>query len=189
MRAFLIILPAVVHFVKRRALFWLVVITASAAGAVRAVDLAWRRLESSETGRARWIWATDDVKTPHPLRFTATRSIVIEETVTDARVKIFGDPQYRVLLDGRLVGAGRQAPGDALDVYDVSDRLGRGVHEWAIEAESPTGIGGVLFALDVSGHGRDAVVSDASWTIDGRPAFVWGDPPMYPWGFPPLPRP
>jgi len=189
MRAFLIILPAVVDFVKRRSLFWLLLIAASAAGAVRAVDLAWRRLESSETGRAKWIWLTDDVKTPHAVRFAATRSIAIEETVTDARIRIFGDPEYRVLLDGRVVGAGRQSPGDPLDVYDVSDRLGRGVHVLSIEAASPTGIGGILFAMDVSGHGRNAVVSDASWSIDGRPAFVWGEPPMYPWGFPRLARP
>lgn len=184
MRAFLIILPVVVDSVKRRAILWLMLILAAAAGAVRAVDLAWRRMESSATGRARWIWSTDDVKTPHPARFTALRSIVVEEAVTDARIKIFVDRKYRVLLDGRVVGTGGMTPGDPLDVYDVSDRFPRGVHVFAIEAESPTGIGGILFALDISGHGRNAVVSDASWSIDGRPAFVWGDPPMYPWGFP-----
>ena len=188
MRAFLIILPAVVDFVKRRALLWLVLIVAAAAGAARAVDQAWRRLESSETGRARWIWWSDDVKSPHPVRFTAFRSVAIEEDVTSARIKIFVDRKYRVLLDGRAVGAGGMAPGDPLDVWDVSGRFPRGLHTFAIEAESPTGIGGILFALDISGHGLNAVVSDASWTVDGRPAFVWGEPPMYPWGFPALPR-
>jgi hypothetical protein len=188
MRAFLIILPAVVDFVKRRGLLWLVLIVAAAAGAARAVDLAWRRLESSETGRAQWIWWGDDVKRPHPVRFTALRSVAIEEEVTDARIKVFVDRKYRVLLDGRVVGAGGMAPGDALDVWDVSGRFPRGVHTLAVEAESPTGIGGILFALDISGHGLNAVVSDGSWTIDGRPAFVWGEPPMYPWRFPALPR-
>jgi hypothetical protein len=80
------------------------------------------------------------------------------------------------------------APGDALDVWDVSGRFPRGIHTLAVEAESPTGIGGILFARDISGHGLNAVVSDGSWTVDGRPAFVWGAPPMYPWGFPALPR-
>jgi len=188
MRAFLIILPAVVYSVKRRALFWLVLMVAAAAGAVRAVDLAWRRMESSATGRARWIWSTGDVKSPHPVRFTAVRSIVVEEAVTDARIKIFVDRKYRVLLDDRVVGTGGMTAGDPLDVYDVSDRFPRGVHVFSIEAESPTGIGGILFALDISGHGRNAVVSDASWSVGGRPAFVWGDPPMYPWRFPRLPH-
>jgi len=188
MRAFLIILPAVVDFVKRRALLWLVLIVAAAAGAARAVDRAWRRLESSETGRAQWIWWSDDVKSPHPVRFTAFRSVAIEEDVTAARIKIFVDRKYRVLLDGRAVGAGGMAPGDPLDVWDVSGRFPRGIHTLAVEAESPTGIGGILFALDISGHGLNAVVSDSSWTVDGRPAFVWGEPPMYPWGFPALPR-
>lgn len=188
MRAFLIILRAVVESVKRSAVVWLIAIVASAGAAVRAVDLAWRRLESSETGRARWIWATDDVKSPHPVRFTARRSIVIEETVTDARAKIFVDRAYRFRLDGREIGAGGMTPGRPMDVYDLSSALPRGTHELEIDAESPTGIGGILFALDVSGHGRNAVVSDASWRIDGRRAFVWGGPPMYPWRFPQLPH-
>ena len=187
MRAFLIILRAVVESVKRSAIVWLLAIAASAGAAIRAVDLTWRRLESSETGRARWIWSTDDVKTPHPVRFTARRSIVIEETVTDARAKIFVDRAYRLRLDGREIGAGGMTPGRPMDVWDLSAALPRGVHTFEIDAESPTGIGGILFGLDVSGHGRNAVVSDATWTIDGRAAFVWGEPPMYPWGFPPLP--
>jgi hypothetical protein len=188
MRAFLIILPSVVHSVKRSSVVWLVAILAVGAASVRAVDLAWRRMENSQTGRAKWIWATDDVKVERPARFVARRSIVIEEAVTYARVKIFVDRKYRVFLDGRVVGAGGMAPGDPLDEYDVSDRFPRGIHTFSIEAESPTGIGGILFALDISGHGRNAVVSDATWAVDGRPAFVWGEPPMYPWGFPAVGR-
>ncbi|HKB70259.1 MAG TPA: hypothetical protein VKH46_05400 [Thermoanaerobaculia bacterium] len=170
-------------FVKRSAMAGLLAIAASAAAAARAVDLAWRRMESSATGRARWIWATDDVRSPQPARFTASRSVALDADVPGARARIFVDRAYRLFLDGRLVGAGGMRPGDAMDSFALP-ALARGVHTMAIEAGSPTGIGGILFALDLDGAGRNAVVSDSSWKVGGRPVFVWGDPPMYPWGFP-----
>jgi len=66
-------------------------------------------------------------------------------------------------------------------------------------AGSETGAGGLLFSLDLTDSGRDAMVSDDRWRVDTsrdairsggryRPA-VWGRPPMYPWGWPRVPRP
>jgi hypothetical protein len=170
--------------VKRSSILFLLLLAVAGTSAVREVDRAWRRMESSQTGAAKWIWATDDVHSPHPVRFTATRSILIEEPITFARAKIFVDRRYRFFLDGAPVGEGGQKPGDPMDVYDLSTRFPRGPHVFAIEAESPTGIGGILFGLDISGHGRNAVVSDEKWKIGDRPAFVWGKPPIYPWLFP-----
>jgi hypothetical protein len=175
--------------VKRISILWAIAIAAAGAAAIRSVDLSWRRMESSETGRARWIWATDDVKKPHPVSFRASRSIWIDERIASARAKVFVDRSYRLFLDGDFVRSGGQKPGDPLDVIDLSNRLPLGAHELVIEAASPTGIGGILFALDLSAYGRNAVVSDSSWKVDGRPAFVWGEPPMYPWRFPRLPKP
>ena len=146
-------------------------------------------MESSETGRARWIWATDDVKKPHPARFRAVKSILIEQEIGRARARMFVDRKYRLFVDESLAASGGQKPGDPLDVIDLSGRLTPGSHELAIEAESPTGIGGILFALDLTGYGRNAVVSDSSWTVDGKAVFVWGEPPMYPWGFPRIAKP
>lgn len=191
MPAFLLILNADLRSVKTAptaarasAILWMLAIAMAAASAIRSVDLMWRRMERSETGRARWIWATDDVKSPHPLKFAATRSILIDAPVEAARARIFVDRSYRFFVDGVLIGSGGQKPGDALDSYDLSSRLRPGRNDLVIEAASPTGIGGILFGLDISGHGRNAVVSDASWRVDGRPAFVWGEPPIYPWEFP-----
>jgi hypothetical protein len=188
MRAFLVILIVRSLPVKRKVLAAALAIGAATAAAARAVDLGWRRMESSVTGDALWIWSTDDVKSPAPARFTAVRSIALASDAPAARAKIFVDRAYRLLLDGRLVGAGSKRAGDPLDVWEIPEGLRRGSHVFAIDAESPTGIGGILFALDVPGLGRGAVVSDATWTIAGRPAFVWGAPPMYPWGFPAIPR-
>jgi hypothetical protein len=141
-------------------------------------------MESGVTGDARWIWSTDDVRAPHVASFTATRSFVLAVPAAAARAKIFVDGGYRLSLDGRELGRGAMRPGDAIDVFDVPDGLAAGAHVVAVEARNATGIGGILFALDLAGRGRNALVSDATWTIDGRPAFVWGRPPMYPWGFP-----
>jgi hypothetical protein len=188
MRAFLLILIVPSLSVKRSVLAAVLAIGAASAAAVRAVDLGWRRMESSATGDARWIWSTDDVRSPAPARFTAMRSIALPADAPAARAKIFVDRAYRFFVDARFVGSGAKRAGDPLDIWDLPGGLGRGAHVFAIEADSPTGIGGILFALDVPGLGRGALVSDGSWTIAGRPAFVWGAPPMYPWGFPTLPR-
>lgn len=188
MRAFLLILAARLNSVKRlSAAGWIAIVVAAGASA-RAVDLAWRRAESSETGSAKWIWATDDVKSERPAKFVAVRRFEIGEPVPSGRAKVFVDRAYRFYLDGRLVGSGSMKPGDPADVFDLPGGLQRGAHEVAIEAESPSGIGGILFALDLAGAGRNAVVSDASWEVGGQPVFVWGEPPMYPWGFPTLRR-
>jgi hypothetical protein len=176
-------------FVKRISILWAIAIAIAGAAAIRAVDLSWRRMERSETGRARWIWKTDDIKTPQAIRFRASKSIVIEREISSARAKIFVDRSYRLFLDGTLVGSGGQNAGDPLDVVDLSTRLSPGAHEIVIEAESPTGIGGILFGLDLSGYGRNAVVSDSSWKVEGQPVFVWGDPPMYPWRFSAIAKP
>jgi hypothetical protein len=74
-----------------------------------------------------------------------------------------------------------------------------GSNRVAIEAASPTGLGGVLFAMDVEGFGRDALVSDGGWRVDLEPSarerggryrpVVWGRPPQSPWGYPRMPRP
>ncbi len=188
MRAFLVILIVRSLPVKRKVLAAALAMGAASAAGVLAVDLGWRRMESSVTGDALWIWSTDDVKSPAPSHFTATRSFALSSDAPAARVKIFVDRAYRLVLDGRAVGSGGNRPGDPLDVWDLPEGLRRGTHVFTIDAASPTGIGGILFALDVPGLGRGVLVSDATWTIAGRPAFVWGEPPMYPWGFPGLPE-
>jgi hypothetical protein len=180
-------------FVKRSSIVWALAIAVTGAAAIRAVDVAWRRMESGETGKARWIWATwDDVKTlqtPHPVLFRASKSIRIDRRVERARAKIFAGPTYRLFVDGVLVAAGGQKPGDPLDVVDLPNGLAAGNHEIEIEAASASGVGGVLFSLDLSDYGRNAVVSDGSWKVGDRPVWVWGEPPMYPWRFPRLPKP
>jgi hypothetical protein len=109
------------------------------------------------------------------------------------------DREHVLYVNGARAGAGVQRPGDALALYDLSPLLRPGVNRIAIEAGSPTGVGGILFSLDLDGLGRDALVSDGHWRVDlsadalaagGRYGpVVWGSPPQYPWGYPAMPKP
>jgi hypothetical protein len=77
-------------------------------------------------------------------------------------------------------------------VVEIAPALTIGVNRVVIEAESPTGAGGILFHLDLPEGVH--VDSDATWQVGsseaelargaGKPAGVWGRPPMYPWGYP-----
>jgi hypothetical protein len=151
------------------------------------------------TGGAEWIWYTNRVPEAHPITFVATRDFVLDRAPEHALAKVFVDRGHVLYVNGTRAGSGTQRPGDPLAVYQVASLLKTGINRIAIEAESPTGIGGILFSLDVHLSGRDAVVSDGRWRVDlareavevgarYRPA-VWGRPPQYPWGYPRIPEP
>ncbi len=150
-------------------------------------------------GRATWLWYTSLVPVPRPIRFYATRDFELPRAPSRATAKVFVDREHVLYVNGLRAGAGSQRPGDALRLYDLALFLRAGVNRIAIEAASPTGIGGVLFSLDLDLFGRDAVVSDGLWRVDLDPAslqrgaryrpVVWGKPPQYPWGYPRMPGP
>lgn len=170
-----------------------------AAAAIRATFQAHAEREYSRTGSARWIWYSREVKEPRELAFVATRDVLLDRLPERATAKLFSDAWHVLWVNGRRVGGARQRPGDPLALYEVAKDLRRGVNRIAIESGSETGVGGILFSLDLSDRGRDAVVSDGRWRVDfsrqaiisgGRyRAEVWGSPPMYPWGWPRMPRP
>jgi hypothetical protein len=151
------------------------------------------------TGRAEWIWYTDRLREPRPLAFVATRDFELSKAPEKARARMFVDRTHVLYVNGALAGSGSQRPGDPLAVYEVAPLLKAGVNRVAIAAASPTGIGGILFSLEIFMAGRDAVVSDGRWRVDPsaeairsgaryRPV-VWGRPPQYPWGYPRMPEP
>lgn len=181
------------------ALFYLLALAIAATAAIRATLRAHEERELSRTGRAEWIWYSREVKEPSPIGFVATRDVVLDRAPERATAKVFVDAWHVLWVNGKRVGGGRQSPGDPLVLYEAAPWFREGVNRIAIEAGSDTGVGGVLFSLDLSLSGRDAVVSDGRWRVDTsmdaissgaryRPA-VWGRPPMYPWGWPRLPRP
>ena len=151
------------------------------------------------TGNAEWIWYSPPGPEPSPLGFYATRDFALPSAPARASAKLAVDRAHVLYVNGERVGAGEWRPGDPLRVYAIGGRLRAGVNRIAIEASSPTGVGAILFSLDVDGFGRDAVVSDRRWRVDLSPGaiaagsryrpIVWGRPPQYPWGYPRMPRP
>lgn len=170
-----------------------------AASAGRSLLRAHADRLSLATGPAEWIWYTARVPQPRPVRFYATRDFELPRAPARAFAKVFVDREHVLYVNGRRAAAGVQQTGEPLAVYDLTRYLTGGVNRLAIEASSPTGIGGILFSLDLDGFGRDAVFSDGRWRVDlsaraireggrYRPQ-VWGRPPQYPWRYPRLPRP
>jgi hypothetical protein len=170
-----------------------------AAAAIAAVLAAHADRLALETGGAQWIWYSEGPIRPAPLRFFATRELDLPEAPVKATAKVFVDREHALFVNGAAVGAGLQRPGDPLRVYRLTPFLKAGINRIVIEASSPTGVGGILFSLDLDGFGRDAVVSDRLWRVDLSPEartaggryrpMVWGRPPLEPWGYPRMPRP
>ena len=170
-----------------------------AAAAWRAVAQAHADRMRLSTGEARWIWFSAGGANPRPISFYATREFVLPRAPSRALAKVFVDRRHTLYVNGVAAGGASQRPGDSLRVYRIAPLLRPGLNRVAIEASSPTGVGGILFALDLDGFGRDAVVSDRLWRVDSSSAaltsggrfrpIVWGKPPQYPWGYPRMPRP
>jgi hypothetical protein len=153
--------------------------------------------ELCETGDAEWIWFSREIRRPEWVRFYATRDFRLEKIPGSAVAKVFGDRRHVLYINGFGLGGTEQKPGDPLFLHDLTPQLRVGQNRVAIVLESNTGAGGLLFALDIAGVGRNVVVSDGRWRVDfseaavtagGRyPAVRWGRPPMYPWRYPALP--
>jgi hypothetical protein len=174
----------------RAALVLIVVGIVAAAGVLALAGNL--RERSLVTGAARWIWFSLDIDEAGPLRFYAQRDFTLETVPASAKAKLFIDRRGSLIINGSRFVISEQRPGSRLRVLEVAPALVTGVNRTVIEAESPTGAGGILFCLDLP-QGR-RVVSDRSWRVSlsqavlarggGAPAGVWGKPPMYPWGYP-----
>jgi hypothetical protein len=170
-----------------------------AVAAFHALSVAHADRRELATGGAEWIWYSSGTTHPQPLRFFATREFALRAAPQRATAKLFVDRAYVLFANGARVGSGEQRPGDPLRVYPVAPFLRAGVNRLVIEASSPTGVGGILFALDCDAYGRDAVVSGGAWRVDLSPdaetaggrdrPMIWGRPPQPPWGYPRMPRP
>lgn len=120
----------------------------------------------ASTGDAHWIWTHAPLSADRPLVFFAARSFVPPDEWTLARMKIGGDPQYTVFLNGVEIAGGRWR--GTIDAYDISSLVRPGLNRIVIGVRSPRGVGGLLVALDFGPVLRNAVVSDGSWRIDHR---------------------
>ncbi len=162
----------------------------------------WARQLSHLTGDAEWMWSTDALERVHPEAGLFVTAFQIENPSPSALLKVCADREYVAYLNGTAAGCGWSRPGFRLDIYEVGHLLRVGRNTLAIEARSPTPVGGVLVALDIDGLGSNVVTSGRLFSFrrafdlappradEPRPPVRWGRPPRFPWGYPaPVSRP
>jgi hypothetical protein len=169
-------------------LAFLIVAAAAALAGARALQDRSRL----RTAGARWIWLAVDLEEPKAVRFFARRDFTLARVPPSAKALLFVDRRGILTVNTSRFPLPEQRPGSPLAEVEIAPALTGGVNRVVIEAESPTGAGGILFHLDLPDGAR--VDSDATWRVSpsaaeverggGAPAAVWGRPPMYPWGYP-----
>jgi hypothetical protein len=157
------------------------------------------------TGDARWIWAQHRMSDNLPVAFFAARDFTLPEKRFYAKLKVLGDPEYTVFVNGREIGGrrvdgvrGREQP-RVLDLYDISSLVRTGRNRIVIAVRAPQGAGGLIASIDIGPETANWVVTDGSWRIyrrwDARilqsdmagakwePPLIIGAPPVGRWNY------
>jgi hypothetical protein len=123
------------------------------------------------TGQAQWIWAQHRMAANEPVAFFAVRDFDLPERRLFTHLKVVGDPEYTVYLNGRelagrLLTRGRHAEADdRLDFYDVSPLVKTGRNRIVVAVRAPQGIGGLIAAIDLAPETQNWLVTDGAWKI------------------------
>jgi hypothetical protein len=153
------------------------------------------------TGAAQWIWAEHPMSANVPVAFFAARDVELPANRVYTHLKVLGDPEYTLYVNGREV-AGRVVGVEdkALDLYDISELVQTGHNRIVIAVRAPLGLGGLLASLDIAPETENWVTTDRTWKIYRRwspeillrdPAGgLWerpqviGEPPVGRWNYP-----
>lgn len=140
------------------------------------------------TGSAQWIWAQHPMSANVPVAFFAARDVELPENRVFTHLKLFGDPEYTLYVNGREI-AGRQVGVEekALDLYDISSFVKTGRNRIVVGVRAPLGLGGLLGSIDIAPETENWVVTDRTWKIYRRwsPEILLRDPAGASWE-PPL---
>ena len=135
------------------------------------------------TTAAQWIWAQHRISQNDPVAFFAVRDFDLPEKRYYARLKIAGDPEYILYVNGREV-AGRLTGEEAqLDLYDIQSLVKTGRNRIVVAIRAPQGVGGLIASLDIAPETANWMVTDGAWKIyrRWRPELLTADPPDLPW--------
>ncbi len=161
-----------------------------------ALQRFWLRELSHFTGAAEWIWVTDALGEIHPTAGLFVAALNLDGPPGEAVLKVCGDREYVVYVNGTAAACGWSRPGFRLGFFDVGHLLHQGSNTVAVEVRSPTPVGGLLLSLDVGGVGSNVLVSGPQFVFrpefslrppgpeDGAIPVRWGIPPRFPWGYP-----
>ncbi|HEX8255135.1 MAG TPA: hypothetical protein VF846_18480 [Thermoanaerobaculia bacterium] len=118
------------------------------------------------TGRAQWIWAPHRMSDNIPVAFFAARDFDLPARRYYTRLKVLGDPEYTVYVNGNKI-AGRLVTEEdrTLDTYDISHLVKTGRNRIVVAVRAPRGVGGVIAAIDLSPEVANWVVTNGEWKI------------------------
>lgn len=117
------------------------------------------------TGRAQWIWPRVQRSSEFPVVFFAARDFDLPKSRYYTHIKIAGDPEYTLYLNGRQIASRSLTDPSALDVYDVSALARDGHNRIVVAARSVKGVGGLLVAVDLAPETENYIVTDRSWKL------------------------
>ena len=151
------------------------------------------------TGKARWIWAQHRMSNELPLAFFAARDVDLPERRLYTHLKLLGDPEYTLFVNGRQLAGRRVGEERQIDFYDLSPHVKTGRNRIVVAVRASQGIGGLIGSIDIGPEAESWVVTDSTWKIYRawrpellvrdlpdvkweRPAIV-GEPPVGRWNF------
>ena len=117
------------------------------------------------TGKAQWIWARHRMSDDLPIAFFAAREFDLPPQRIFTHLKILGDPEYTLYVNGRECASRRVGEARALDFYDISSLVHDGRNRIVVAVRAPSGVGGLLAAIDIAPETANWVVTDRHWKI------------------------
>jgi hypothetical protein len=151
------------------------------------------------TQPAEWIWTRQSMGSGEPVAFFAARDFTLAANRIYTRIKILGDPEYTLFVNGQLVGGRRVPEGNrSLDYYDVSGLAKTGPNRIVVCIRSPGGNGGLLIGVDTAPEAENQIVSDRHWKIyrswdpillqydiagESQTPALLGEPPIGRWNY------
>lgn len=121
------------------------------------------------TGRAEWIWAQHPLNVNVPVAFFAAHDFDLPPQRLYTHLKILGDPEYTVYVNGREAGGRRLEDEERrLDLYDISALVKTGRNRIVVAVRAPLGVGGLIASIDIAPETENWVVTDATWKIYRR---------------------
>jgi hypothetical protein len=139
------------------------------------------------TGQARWIWAQQRMSDNVPLAFFAARDVVLPERRRYTHLKVLGDPEYTLYVNGREI-AGRLVGDEErqIDFYDLSSLVQTGRNRIVIAVRAKQGTGGLIASIDIGPETENWIVTDDTWRIyrTWRSDLLLRDPPDLQWESP-----
>ena len=111
-------------------------------GAGVAAHRFWMRQLSHLTGDAEWVWTTDVLSRLHPTTGLFVAGLRLDAPPGAALLKVCGDREYVVWINGTAAACGWSRPGFRLDMYDVAHLLRQGSNVLAFEVRSAAETGG-----------------------------------------------